>query len=205
MKVSELEAELKQRWAIPYRWYGKQNNGADQQTSYIYQVKCFCEAERTSAERFGRDTPAYHYALNRWYNFWSARAIEALICLHPNAEKAPDFDQQIDFYIDHIPFDHKSTVYPRGFGHGLSYALAHQDEFICWLYQNQSMERRWHLANRLFVVLHAADGAHWKLNAELRWIQTFVDDYVSHFTTNTLHTIQLNGTHTQADIIWCVN
>ena len=55
--------------------------------------------------------------------------------------------------INKTPFDHKTTVFPKGFGHTLDYAINHEEELISWLYEHQSSQGRLHYKNRLFVIV----------------------------------------------------
>jgi len=55
-----------------------------------------------------------NYALNRWYNFWSAKTIENIFGEHKNIKPHLNSkDKLTDFYIKNIPFDHKTTIFPK--------------------------------------------------------------------------------------------
>ena len=56
-----------------------------------------------------------------------------------------------------MPFDHKTSVYPSAFKKTLEYAKEHREELIDWLYENQSKQQRFHMKNRLFVVVFSSD------------------------------------------------
>jgi len=92
------------------------------------------------------------------------------------------YDRRVDFAIDGISFDHKATVFPKGYRRPLQQAMAHPRDLIQWLNQNQSREQRMHYRNRLFVVLYAQDGVHWKLKAEIRWLQGLIENYLLAFS-----------------------
>ena len=62
-------------------------------------------------------------------------------------------DRLVDFKIHDIPFDHKTTVFPKQFQKSIHYAKTHEEELITWLYDNQSTQQRHHLKNRLFIVV----------------------------------------------------
>jgi len=203
------ERELKKRWAYPYHWGRVQNDRYDVQTRFVYDVASFeqvlavikqCFADSEHYEDF------FNYALNRWYNFWSARAVENIFCTLGGVVPAKNpRDRLVDFTIQNIRFDHKTSVYPQKFGHDLSYAVNHPNTLIKWLYQHQSQQQRKHYANRLFVVLYAHDGQHWKLKAELSWLQTIVRDYVTAFDARRLWRFSFaSGAHTLSDIIWAL-
>jgi hypothetical protein len=98
----------------------------------------------------------------------------------------------VDFTIKGISFDHKTSVFPKGFGKSISYAKDNPKELIEWLYENQSQEQRKHLKNRLFVVLFSSDGEHWKLKSEILWLEKIILEYLRNFDENKL--IKINPT-----------
>lgn len=211
MDLSHIEVELKQRWAYPYVWGRVQNDRFDAQTRFVYRIPQFETLLKQIERRFGgasddeRDA-YFNYALNRWYNFWSARAIEEMCCTLDRVTPASNpRHRQVDFTIDGLPFDHKTSVFPQGFGRDLNYAVNHPAELIRWFYRRQSQQQRHHLANRLFLVLFAFNGQHWKLRAELGWLRTIVQDYVATFDAARLHRFDFGaGQETLADIIWAI-
>ncbi len=209
MNLQKLERELKKRWAYPYRWGGKQNDRRDRATDFIYHLRSFDALLAETHTRFGdaRQYDAWlNYALNRWYNFWSARAVEEIFCgLEGVVPARNSRDRLVDFTLHGICFDHKTSIFPKGFGRELDLARQRPRELIEWLYQNQSQEQRKHLKNRLFIVLHAADGEHWKLKAEIGWLESLIENHVRRFDPARLHRFSFEP-HivTLADIIWAV-
>ena len=191
MKTLALrEQELRKRWVYPYRWGRVQNNQFDALTRFVYRIESF-DAVLTQIERRYAHAPDYdglrNYALNRWYNFWSARAIEDVFCSLEEVVPARNRrDRLVDFVIQGVRFDHKTSVFPKGFGRDLCFAVNRPEVLIRWLYSNQSKQQRQHYANRLFVVLYAADGHHWKLKAELTWLRGLVTSYVMAFEPSRL-------------------
>ena len=87
-------------------------------------------------------------------------------------------DRLRDFTLDGISFDHKTSIWPRAYPGALAAAQDNPTALIQWLYANQSGEGRYHTANRLFVVLHTPDGAHWKLKADLRRLRAAVHEFL---------------------------
>jgi hypothetical protein len=209
MNIQGRERELEKRWAHPYRWGGVQKDHRDQATNFIYRIPRFDDVLAEINKRFGQN-PQYdawsNYALNRWYNFWSARAVEEIFCSLEGVTPAKDKrDRLVDFSIGSTRFDHKTSIFPKGFGRDLSYALNRPQELIEWLYRNQSQEGRKHLKNRLFIVLHAGDGEHWKLRAEISWLKTLIETYVEDFDPRNLYRFSFEGdVVTLSDIIWAV-
>jgi len=208
MRVQEIERELQKRLAYPYRWRGLQNDRRDRMTNFVYRVSSFDELLR-QIKKF-QNNPDYddwlNYALTRWYNFWSARAVEEIFCSLESVTPAKNRkDRLVDFQIRGTRFDHKTTVFPKGFGHDLDYARKHPWLLIEWLYKHQSQEGRMHLKNRLFIVLHAHDGQHWRLKAEITWLKTLIESYVADFSPSNPYRFSFEpDTITLSDIIWAV-
>ncbi len=203
--LNELQIELQKRVFIPYHWRKKQNNHDDAATNFIYQTFHFEEVmskicQITNNQR----NELFDYALNRWYNFWSAKACEMAFCRCEGVHAAlNEKDRLVDFTINGISFDHKTTVFPKQFNHTPQYARQHPDELIDWLYQNQSQGNRKHLYNRLFVVLYRHDGDHWKLKSNLKLLQQKIQDYVTNFDAHCLKQFSYNQNFTTlSDLIW---
>ena len=200
MDLERVEIELKKRLNYPYRWGQKQSNDWDAKTSFIYTTETF---ENLIEKIAPFDEKTGDYALNRWYNFWSAKAVEHLFSLHENViPNTNSFDKLVDFSINSICFDHKTTVFPNGFNQNVDYAKNNPAELIQWLYLNQSQEGRKHLKNRLFLVLVDKNKEHWKLKAEISLLKTEIDQYVATFNTEKLATLHLENNTILSDLIW---
>ena len=209
MNLEEREKELKKRHSYPYKWGRLQNDYYDNLTNFIYSTIRFKDLLAVIEKRFcGKEEyESYlHYAINRWYNFWSANSIEKIFHSLSGVEAASDErDRLVDFSIDGIQFDHKSSIFPKGFGKNLSYAQKHPGELIDWLYKHQSQQKRKHLENRLFIIFYSRESSHWKLKAELHWIKSLIEDYVWNFDRRNLyHFKSTNGVIIQSDIIWAI-
>ncbi|TRX20523.1 hypothetical protein [Flavobacterium franklandianum] len=203
MDLLRVETELKKRLIYPYKWGRKQSDDWDAKTSFIYSTYTF---EKLLEKTASFDEEVHNYALNRWYNFWSAEAVENLFSLHekvtPNINK---FDKLIDFTINKTCFDHKTTVFPIGFNQTVAYAKNNPAELIQWLYLNQSQESRKHLKNRLFIVLVEKNKEHWKLKAEIKLLKSEIDTYVENFNSENLIPINLENNTILSDLIWVEN
>jgi hypothetical protein len=82
-----LESELKKRLSYPPTpWDRRQNNAWDKETGFIYQIKTW-EGLLAKVQGFSRDK--CHYAVNRWFNFWSARGVEEIFCRQPGVVPGP--------------------------------------------------------------------------------------------------------------------
>ncbi|MBN2572347.1 MAG: hypothetical protein JXA68_09490 [Ignavibacteriales bacterium] len=208
--LQNIENELKKRLVYPYTWGKKQNNGDDRLTNFIYDINSFEKLLSEIDIRF-KNKPNYNYlfnyALNRWYNYWSARAVESIFCSLPNVIPAKDEkDRLVDFSIRGINFDHKTSVFPRKYPRNYDYAKQHSKDLCEWLYKNQSQEGRKHLKNRLFIVLFSKDGKHWKLKSEISVLKEKIEFYVNNFNNRKLIEIKFTDESIAlTDIIWVEN
>ena len=205
----QIESELKKRLVHPYKWLQKQNDNFDKQTNFIYHTFAFEDLLKEIDKRFKseKDFDLYfNYTLNRWYNFWSAQAVENIFCSLPNVKPAlNDKDRLVDFLIDGVSFDHKTSVYPKKFPLQINDAIKKTDELIRWLYQHQSQEQRKHLKNRLFVVLYSPDNEHWKLKSEIMWLKERIEKYMLGFNPNYLLKFNFEkDKETLSDVIWAI-
>jgi len=201
MELSKIECELHKRLDYPYRWGRAQADDWDKRTNFIYSTDLFSDllARTHSFSPELRD-----YALNRWYNFWSAMAVEYIFATHRNVlANKNKRDKLIDFSINGISFDHKTSIFPKAYEASLAYALEYKNDLIDWLYKHQSQQGRKHLESRLFVVLYDThQEAHWKMKAEISLLKEQVDKYVENFDRNNLVTLNFGNGEVYADIIW---
>ena len=198
-ELNQIETELKKRLAYPYKWGRKQNDHFDKLTNFVYHIPTFDETLKEIENRFRKDKEhrnISNYALNRWYNFWSAQAVEKIFCSLPNVKPAIDEkDRLVDFTIDGVTFDHKTSIFPKNFPYQIKDAISKTDELIKWLYKNQSQQQRKHLKNRLFIVLYSSTGEHWKLKAEISWLKERIEKYMKGFNPNFLLRFNLEPEH----------
>lgn len=211
LELKNIEIELKRRYPYPYKWFRKQNDAWDNYTNFIYHTPDWDTLIRKLAilvETHDFDKQQiFQYAANRWYNFWSARAVEHIFSemdgIEPVAEKK---DSEKDFFLCGIPFDHKTSVFPKQFKKSFAYAQTHKTELIEWLYKNQSTQKRHHFKNRLFIVVYAENGEHWKLKAEIGLLKKSIQKYVAGFNREQLHSLTFaNNQQALSDIIWVEN
>ncbi len=205
-----IEKELKKRLKIDYSWGRKQADKLDKQTNFIYKISSF-DLLLSEIETKFKNNPQYNnlknYGLNRWFNFWSAKAIETIFCKHENVKPHQDsYNKFTDFFINEIPFDHKTTIFPKGFHKSVPYAIEHAHELIEWLYKNQSQQQRKHFKNRLFIVLvnFENESEHWKLKAEICWLKKIISTYLLKFEASKLHSFYFENKIVKADIIWAI-
>jgi len=207
-----IESQLKKR--LPYKnlWFRKQDDLWDKRSAFIYDTLSWdslVKKMEVAVNRYQYNKKQYfYYTINRWYNYWSAMAVEQLftqeISIKPNPNpKSGNYD----FIWNGIPFDHKTSVFPKSFRGGnttaFAYAKANPEALVTWLYKNQSTGQRFHLKNRLFIVVYANDGAHYKIKAEIGLFKTIIQTYISTFDPSQLIRLQLQPkTETLTDIIW---
>jgi len=198
-----LEQQLKKRWQYPYRWGKHQNNADDALSNWIYSCPDF---EQLLEQASTLPEAQKLYTMNRWYNFWSAKAVEQIFLSAPSVQAAANAkDKTKDFFISDIPFDHKSTVFPKAFPHSLAEAQAAPQQLIEWLYTHQSQEGRYHRYNRLFVVLYAQKVPHWYLKAELGFLSNCIENYLAVFEAEQLIILHWpDGNSCLSDVVWAV-
>jgi len=206
-ELINIETELKKRLAYPYIWGRKQNDYFDNLTNFVYRIKYFDEVIKEIESRFNNDYEHLNisnYALNRWYNFWSAQAVEKIFCSLPNVKPALDEkDRLVDFTINGVTFDHKTSIFPKNFPYNINDAIKKTDELIIWLYKHQSQQQRKHLKNRLFIVLYSKDEEHWKLKSEITWLKERIVNYMQGFNPDFLLKFNFEkNSETLSDVIW---
>lgn len=202
--IGQIEKQLRLRLSgyPPAAWGRKQTDDWDRQTRFIYHISDWAELAEKIAPL---DKPLADYAVHRWFNFWSAQAVERMFCRLPGVQANLDpYDRLVDFSIRGITFDHKTSVFPKRYGHPPKFAWQNRADLIGWLYRNQSRQQRYHTANRLFIILNDRGGQHWKLRADLRGLYRAIHNYVTNFEPTKLVRIKLDGTTALSDIIWLV-
>ncbi len=203
MDFQRLERELKKRCVYSYKWGRKQCDSWDRSTRFIYNTYSVSSLLQ-QCEQF--DEAHRNYALNRWYNFWSAKGVEELFSSHPKVTAQKNrYDKLVDFTIDSISFDHKSTRFPQKYSKTIKEARKNPRDLITWLYKNQSSEGRFHLKNRLFIVVYDSQkGTHWKVKSEIGLLKSHIDAYVEAFSEEKLHRFDFGEGTVFSDIIWVI-
>ncbi len=207
MTVAEIEQELKQLSHMP-PWGRKQSDEWDLLTRFIYTTPKYLDFCNELQQKNNRNDfeDWKNYAIHRWFNYWSAKGVEQIFCESENViANKNEKDKLVDFSIQNISFDHKTSVFPRGFNKNLVYAKQHPKELIEWFYKEQSGEGRFHTHNRLFLVLHKNDGKHWELRKELLWLKPIIENYIENFNSKNLLEFSFQeNKKTVADIIWAI-
>lgn len=206
MEYLQTEAELKKRWEHPYVWDSKQTDIKDYETNFIYEINEYEKVLQKIETKFSGNAEydsVFNYALNRWYNFWSANAVENIFKESSDVEAALDYrDKLVDFKLKGITFDHKTSIFPKNYYATYEYAKKHPTGLIEWLYQNQSRQRRMHYKNKLFIVLYDKEEEHWKLKAEIIQLKYLIEKYIKYFNPDNLLHITLGEINSKSDILW---
>ena len=208
--LERIENELKKRLPYAYNWGRKQNDKWDNYTNFIYDYlewEAVVTAMKATAEAYNLDKrELFNYAANRWFNFWSAIAVEQIFTEIEGITPALNSKNRlIDFNLFGINFDHKTSKFPKKFQQTIYYAQTHEEELLYWLFKNQSQQQRKHLANRLFIIVYAENGEHWKLKAEISWLTQVILKYVATFDASKLKKLEFqNQKSALSGIIWAI-
>ena len=131
LDLKNLEQQLKKRLRYKNRWYQRQNDLWDNRSAFIYETMSWDDLVRKMEKAVSQNgyekRPYFYYTVNRWYNYWSARAAEQIftqssgITPNPKPKKG-----HFDFSWQGIRFDHKTSVFPKGYrsGDAAAYAFA---------------------------------------------------------------------------------
>jgi hypothetical protein len=186
-EIARIAAQLA-RLAQTLTWGRVQNDAWDRLCHFIFRLRT-AEAVRKHAADAARKQGAAvdladftSYALRRWYCFWGARLAELLFFGYPTVKPGPPKDHEVDFTIDGVPFDLKTSEVPRAYAGRLADLLDDPAEAAAWFYAHQSRERRFHAANRLFLVLadqEAPDDA-WRLRGDVATLHAGIDAFMTH-------------------------
>lgn len=185
-EIDRIARQL-QKIADSLAWGRVQNNAWDRLCPFIFRLRSV-EAVTARAAEVGRQNPEVadadelvRYARRRWYCFWCARLSELLFLDYPNARPGPPKDHQVDLYLDDVPFDLKTSEVPRAFVGGLAELLGDPARAVAWFYTHQSQERRFHLGNRLFLVLGDPEdpGQAWRLRGDVAALRAAIDAFMA--------------------------
>jgi hypothetical protein len=201
MHLHDLERELKKLSHLP-PWGRKQADDWDKASNFVYQLPTY-EALQAHLKGLQKGQAFENYVWHRWYNTLSARGVEEIFAQAAEVKMNPNkYDKEVDFFIHNLPFDHKTTTFPKNYPLGLAEARKKPAHLARWLYQNQSRQGRFHTANRLFLVLHQKDGAHWQLRRELSYLKPHIEAYIRTFDAQKLIRLNLGEKTILCDLIF---
>jgi len=158
----DVRAELLRLASLP-SWGRAQHDDWDTHSDFIYHIHSLDDLRQKTREvaaTAGLPLDGFaRYVVHRWYNYHTHQVVLDILCAHPRVRReANPRHRQVDLYLDGVPFDLKLTPLPRAYPHDLAHAQARPEHLVNWLYRNQSTQRRYHTANRLFMLLyHAGD------------------------------------------------
>lgn len=166
-------------------WGRQQGDAWDRLSNFIYRVETLAGVRR-QAQAVARakqlDVAAFEsYTVRRWYNHHTHDQILKIFYAHPDVRpEANPKNRRIDFYFRDIPFDLKVSRFPRGYPETIEYALAHPHHLAEWQYRHQSKQGRYHLGNRLFIVLHNSvrSDQTWQLRRDFEPLTTLVTEFL---------------------------
>jgi hypothetical protein len=188
--LAEREAEIARiarqlgQVAQEIPWERIQNDAWDRLCPFIFRLRTMSSV-RLRAQEVARqhrlEQPDFeHYALRRWYCFWGARVAELLFANHPGVVPGPSKDHEVDFTIDGVPFDLKTSEVPRAFARNLGEVLREPEHLARWFYAHQSRQHRYHTANRLFLILwdtEQPDEA-WRLRGDVAALRVAIGTFL---------------------------
>lgn len=195
--------ELRKALELMGTTWPTQDDKLDNNTNFINKAKTVDEI--TSLYK---NTTLSLYALHRWYNFNCAKHHEAIF-IRAGARPHHEYNHPtIDFYLLGVSYDLKSTVLSNRVRENRNYNLLNRNDkndYIVWLYNNQSRESRHHEDNRIFIVCNDLAG---KLNFEA--IEKSVKLFMKWIKQNGLNSVtiqveknnELVKKQVYSDIIW---
>jgi len=195
-EVPAMTSEENIKRALDYisgHWQ-RQNNELDRQTKFVYEIDnldfilTICKTKNVDL----------NYALHRWYNFNCARHHEYFFLKNGAIKEENTKHLTIDFYLNNVPFDLKTSVYPKKFEPNVDLTKReNKNELIRWFYENQSTEIRQHFENRLFIVCENLAG---KSNFEA--IEEKIKAFLEYSKKNGFNKIEINNRLIFSDVIW---
>jgi len=172
----------------------RQNDELDAATKFVYEIDNL-DFIITICEKKGIDL---NYALHRWYNFQCARRHEQIFCNNGAVKEQDGRHKTIDFYINNVPFDLKTSVYPKKFRADADLSKRKdKNELVAWLYQNQSSEGRQHFENRLFLVCEDL-----RSKSNFKLIEEKIKAFIDFSNKNGFNKIEFNNKLIISDLIW---
>ena len=188
------EEDIKQALDYISEHWQRQNDELDRLTKFVYEIDNL-DFILTICNKKNIDT---NYALHRWYNFQCAKYHEYLFCKNAAVKEENEHHKTIDFYINNVAFDLKTSVYPKKFKQNLDLSKReNKNELIVWLYKNQSSEGRQHFDNRLFIVCKNLAS---KSNFDL--IEEKIKAFIDYSNKNGFNKIEINNRLIFSDVIW---
>ncbi len=179
-------------------WTRVQDDAWNRLSLFVYQAQTMREvqdAARQAAADHKLPAAFVDYAVTRWYTQKTHDVVVDLFCQHPRVRRWHNpRDRRVDFEVDKTPFDLKLTHISAG--RAAQFPLAtlrtRPDQYIAWLYSEQSRQERFGLNNRLFVTCYdvARPNDSWKLKRD--W-ERLADTIGAYLARPTYHAVALGG------------
>ncbi|MFZ0391616.1 MAG: hypothetical protein WAN36_14240 [Calditrichia bacterium] len=197
-----IQEQLEKRCFYPVIWNFRFHPSWEPDIQFVYSCATFEEVLQQS-ESLRRDIQ--HYAINRWYNFWSQKALNEIFASHPEVQAVNNSAKNL-IRINGDVYQVKSLVYPNQFARTLRYALQHEQEMVQWLCRKFSRNNHDHSEHQLFLLLFQRDGEHWKLKAKLTDLMAIVHEYLDNFNKNGMCQNQISRENgCKCGLIWFIN
>lgn len=201
MELAYLEQELKKRRNVPLPWRRDFDKLTEKEKHLVTSSPGFDEVLKQTA-RFSPGNKTR--TLNYWYFHWCTRGLRQILNQYPFLRPfGEDTRETIGLWLSNIPFRLQPRAYPSGFAETLRYTRLHKEEFLYWLYRQDSGALVSPIPNTLFLILHCGNNQHWKLFAELKWLSGLIDEYLAQVDNRRFVRLHLNGKAVvTTDIIW---
>ncbi|HFE62919.1 MAG TPA: hypothetical protein ENK14_00695 [Caldithrix sp.] len=203
MELAYLEQELKKRWQLPGEWQESRETLPAKDRLFLALVPDFDRAIK-KIEDFS-PTPRMR-AINYWYSHWSVQGLRQILRQYNFLQTfGVDHGEKIGLWLSKTPFQIKPRIYPQRFAKTLRYTQLHKEELLYWLYRQDFALLPHPLPNTIYLMLYSENGEHWKLLAELQWLQGVIDEYLAQIDNRRFIRLYLNGQSVvSADVIWGV-
>jgi hypothetical protein len=167
-------------------WGRAQGDHWDRLSNFVYRVKTLRGVQRQArakAQAEGLNVESFEaYTVRRWFNHHTHDQILQMFLAHPEVEPEENRQHQtVDFYLRGIPLDLKISRFPQAYPESIEYAQQNPHHLALWQYQHQSKQGRYHVGNRLFIVLHHATQPEltWQLRRDFETLKKLIEDFLN--------------------------
>lgn len=197
---SLIRSELAKLERLP-PWGRPQGDDWDRLSNFVYRVKTLPGVERQArarAKAAGLAVDAFEaYVIRRWFNHHTHDEILRIFYDHPDVRPEEDRRHRtVDFHFRGLPFDLKISRFPQSYPGSIQDARQRPHHLALWQYKNQSKQGRYHLSNRLFIILHNETQPQftWQLRRDFNTLQRLIKTFLD---TPTLLGLTVTNQHTQ--------
>jgi hypothetical protein len=167
-------------------WGRSQEDRWDQISTFVYRIKTLQGVRRQAqaqAKAAGLSVEAFEaYAVRRWFNHHTHNQILAMFLAHPTVQpEANSRHHTIDFYLRGIPFDLKISLFPKAYPESIAYAQQNPHHLAQWQYEHQSKQGRYHIGNRLFIILYhrTQPELSWQLRRDFETLEQLIQNFLA--------------------------